>query len=405
MKILVINQLYKMGGSEVQTLREIEVLRAHGHDVYHITFDATLPDGNATEDPQHYNIVPKDNKYQNWHVKRIKRFFINKNLLNVVNTLIRRISPEAIHLNNIHYEPITVYKAIEPYPALQTIRDFGAICPNGLGVNKSYQPCKGYLHCNCIKECAPKGKRQRMYFWMDKQYLIRQNNVRKKSINRFISPSQSLTNFCTANGIPTECLNNSFDFSLLNNFKKEEYSSHKIYLYYGLVAKHKGVMQLIEAFKKFSEGKDVELQIIGKIEQGFEDQFKNKIINSDSIKYLGVMKYADIIKHLEKVYSVVVPSLWLENYPNTALEGLATQCLVIGANRGGIPELIADDRFVFNVLDINEIISAFENTYSLSQEEYERVTMENYLRVTKQNSLEIYYNRIIYQFDQILKEV
>lgn len=403
MKIILINELYQMGGAEMQTLREIALLRQNGHEVYHISCDKSLPEGWDKSDENHYNIVPEDKSKMNWHVKRIKRFFSSKKFEITISSLIEKIDPDVIHINNMTYNPITVYKALRKWPTVQTIRDFGVVCPNELCVTKDYQTCCGYLHKHCVHICAVnKPFRKKIYFAMDKLYLKWVNFYRCKGIDKFICPSEYLSNTCVDNCIPAHVLNNSFDFSKIHGFKKNVFFERKVYLVYGLVAKHKGILQIIDAFKKFSKDKDVELQIIGKIESGFEEQINCAINKHEKIHYLGQMTYSDIISHLSVVYAVVVPSLWLENYPNTALEGLATKCLVLGSNRGGIPELICNDKFTFDILDQSDIIEKLEYSYKLQVEDYRRIIDSNFNRVITNNSLDTYYERIINVFQELV---
>ena len=59
MKIVLINELYKMGGAEVQTLREITKLEEMGHQVYHITFDPDINSENSKNN-KYYNIKPNE---------------------------------------------------------------------------------------------------------------------------------------------------------------------------------------------------------------------------------------------------------------------------------------------------------------------------------------------------------
>lgn len=402
MKILLINELYKMGGAEMQTIRETNLLRRNEHDVFRISCDAELPEG-WQKDKKHYNFVPEDTSQTNWHWKRIRRFFVNRDLEKRFFEVVNSIRPDIIHINNMTYEPITIYKCLQRWPTVQTIRDFEIVCPNRLCVTPQFEACTGYCRNSCVIKCSMKQPKQQMlYFWLDKQYLKCVNRARLSSIKKFVCPSEFLSKACTDNGIPTSALNNSFDFSILDGFEKQKLEDKNIYLYYGLVASHKGIVQLLDAFEEFSVGKNVELHIVGKVTQNFTEQFQALISESTKIKYLGQMSYKNIIKYLENVYAVVVPSLWLENYPNTALEGLATRCIVLGSNRGGIPELIKDNRFMFDVMDRNSIIHSMEQADGLSKSEWKKITENNFNRVLDNNNLEKYYDRLIEIFEELL---
>jgi glycosyltransferase involved in cell wall biosynthesis len=108
---------------------------------------------------------------------------------------------------------------------------------------------------------------------------------------------------------------------------------------------------ILDAFIKFSADKPVELHIVGKIENKSLEKLLLRYLENDKTSYIGTMSYAQIVEKLQSVHTVVIPSLWIENYPNTALEGLITECIAIGSDRGGTKELIANDDFVFDVLN------------------------------------------------------
>ena len=407
MRVLLINELYTMGGSEIQTLREKTILRKNGHDVWHLTFDKSIHYTVDPEDPQHINIAPAccSSMIQKIKDKLYKWVMVDNVYKGALIHQIEAINPDIIHLNVNNYKQITLYAALKKYNCIQTIRDFSAVCPTRLCVDRSYRTCKGYCYGNCLKKCMPQQSiRGKIRFLLLKWNIKRVNKYRLDAVNINLCPSQYLTDTCTENGIPTHCLNNSFDFSILDGFEKKVDLNHKIYVVYGIIAEHKGIRQIVEAFNIFSEGKDVELQIIGKVLDIFQSEFDQLTMGKEKIHYLGKMKYVDIIKHLESVYSVIVPSLWLENYPNTALEGLATRCLVMGSNRGGIPELIRDDRFIFDVLSQSDIVEKLEASYNLNEKDYKQITQKNFVRIRNCNGIDAYYKKLMSVFMKFGKE-
>ena len=386
MRYVIINELYSMGGSEVQSLREMKVMRTHGHEVMYITFDPNFPEGPESENRNHVNLVSSCKRIS----KKAYRMFTDPSLYKRLNKLLTDFNPDYIHVNNAVNNAPAIYKAVGNFCTFQTIRDYGAVCPTGLCVGKEYKVCEGKRYHCCTLRCMPREKKPIfVYYNMVSGFVARS---RQRNIKLFVSPSQRLTEYCNTHGLPTICVNNPFDFSFLHNFQKELDRNKKTYLFYGFVAEHKGIRQLLNAFERFSQGKNCELLIAGKISPDMRGEVKTLRSN---IHYIGVKKYSEIIELLKKVYAVVVPSLWMENYPNTVLEGLCTECLVLASDRGGMKEMIRDERFIFDVLDQSDIVSKLDFSYELSEEEYKEIVEGNLSYVKQNNSIETYYFRIM----------
>ena len=96
----------------------------------------------------------------------------------------------------------------------------------------------------------------------------------------------------------------------------------------------------------------------------------------------------------KKIYCVVVPSLWIENYPNTVLEAIASKTLVLGSDRGGIPELILNEQFRFNILDEADVYNKLCFSREISKDDYNKVTEKQYRFIYQNNSQNEYYKRL-----------
>ncbi len=390
MRILLINEFIVMGGTEVQTFRERDYFVSQGHDVYILTFDPEFPlqiEGKEQNYPIHLNIFQKF----------LCKFHESENWVEKIKNIIQRIEPDVIHVNNLFALPNVVMKAVESYQVVQTIRDYGAVCPKSTCIYKNGAICRGYRFENC-KKCIGVSPLLRFRFMVLKHY----NLIRKISVNQFVSPSQALADVCSSNAIPTRCLNNPFDFSKIISCKKT-YGEKKIYLYYGVISEIKGIRELFSAFESFSINKGVKLWLAGKVMPGFKKEFEILLKNSAFAVYLGVKKFDEMMELYPEVYCVIAPSLWIENYPNTVLEALANKTIVIGSNRGGIPELIQNDKYCFNILDKNDFCRCLNDTYVLTVAEYISLTEKNYMRIVENNSQKTYYMKLVNIYDEIKK--
>lgn len=397
MKILIMNDFLVYGGAEVQGMREKKNLENNGHEVYMLTFDCNFP--------LKHEIYNKKNNFINIPIKKsnlkkilncIGLFKINNKLLKKIKEEIKNISPDIIHVNNLNLDSFTQYKSVEEYKVIQTIRDYSAVCPLGTCIKKDGSICEGEKYNNCLKECKKDIKT------LSKILLnINKNKAKKQTIKNYLCPSEKLTEYCKNNEYNIRCINNPFDFDKFIALEKNIDFKKKTYLYYGAINKNKGVLELIDAFNLFDKNKDVQLLIAGNVSKEIENDFKNKVNGNSKIKYLGKLEYDNMIKVLEKVYTIVVPSVWMENYPNTVLEGLSTGTFVIGSNRGGIPEMLSDNRgYTFDVTSIDDIIKTLEKSYNLSIEKYKEIVEKNKKYVKENNSFSTYYSRLMNEFNR-----
>ena len=383
MKIVIINEFVKMGGAEIQTFRERDLFLANGHSVTVLTFDCSFP---ACESKEWINIPIKiENKAKRW----VDKLWGLKAVQQQIASVLSKIDPDFIHINGVFCAPLDVMECVKKYKAIQTIRDYAAVCPYGTCTNERDEECKGIANTNCF-ECGRFNIRC-FYNYLSLKAL---NKKRREYLDAIITPSQALAQKCWENGLYAKCINNPFDFSKIRYIGPKISVGTKKYLYYGLISENKGIKQLTSAFETFAERCDVELILVGKVYAQFQEQF-DIIKNRKHITYLGQKEYDEIMNLYQNIYCVVVPSLWIENYPNTVLEALANKTLVIGSNRGGIPEMIQDERMVFDILDKGDIISKLEYTYTMSDEEYKETTENNYKRVFENNTPEKYYDRMM----------
>lgn len=385
-RYVLINELYSFGGTEVQGKREKRLMESKGHEVLYITFDLSYAHGFDPEDAAHYNFrIP-----YGWLQTKIYRLIADKRLEREVRHVIDGFAPDFIHINNADEHAQVIYRAVKGYPVFQTLRDYTSVCPTGLCIDRNKQICEGMNYCNCIAKCTPQQKKGMFLYW----YLIRKRiyHIRTKVVPYFVCPSQTLTDYCNRHGLNTTCINNPFDFSAIQNQHKQ-LTDKKVYLYYGLIAPHKGVRELLNAFDFFAKGKKAELLLAGKCQPDMQGELE-RYRDHPQIHYLGLLPQSRIMELLRTVNVVVVPSLWMENYPNTVLEGLCCECIVIASSRGGMKEMIRDDRLIFDVLNQQDMIEKLEYTYHMDDETVRQVTAANKAFVLENNSMEKYYQRI-----------
>ena len=85
----------------------------------------------------------------------------------------------------------------------------------------------------------------------------------------------------------------------------------------------------------------------------------------DRIKLLGFLDSTEMKEKIRKCKFVVIPSIWYENCPYSVMETLAIGKPVIGADIGGIPELVQNDRsgITYKYDDIDELADKMKKLF------------------------------------------
>ena len=125
--------------------------------------------------------------------------------------------------------------------------------------------------------------------------------------------------------------------------------------YFGGFSKHKGVHVLLDAFGQLEGKAELELHGIGSDEPYVK--LLRKRARAVKAKWCGPYESEELSSALEGVDVVVVPSLWVENYPIVIREAFAAGRPVITSRLGALPESVRDgvDGLLFEPGDAEEL--------------------------------------------------
>jgi glycosyltransferase involved in cell wall biosynthesis len=130
----------------------------------------------------------------------------------------------------------------------------------------------------------------------------------------------------------------------LHNFVDESKFAHgpvereKSYCFVGRLSNEKGVETLLRVASKI----EATLYVLGT--GPLEDELKAKYASAKQIRFMGHSDWETCKSVLLKSKFSVVPSEWYENNPFSVIEPLCLGTPVLGANIGGIPELIEPEK-------------------------------------------------------------
>lgn len=147
--------------------------------------------------------------------------------------------------------------------------------------------------------------------------------------------------------------NNSISEDLKYSLRKKLgiHSSDKVIIYSGRIQPHKGVLELLKAFKSIQRD-NLKLLIIGSsfFSDGLKSDFfcslKDFVSNDDRVLFTGYIDYIDIHAYYQIADIGVFPSLCNEAFGLTCLESLASGLPTVVTRTGGLPEVADDAGFV-----------------------------------------------------------
>ena len=365
MKILLVNKFhYLKGGSEKYYFELGKLLKEHGHEVAYFSMK---DEKNITTGEKEYFVEPIDlNKGSK--LKALDVIYSKKNKKKMEEAL-EDFKPDIVHLNNFQrqlsasiIDPIKKKKI----PMVFTAHDVQAICPAITMLDNEKNICEKCMHgkyMNCIKKKCNKGSTLKSIIGALEGYFYRINKIYTKKIDYIITPSEFYREKLIEDGISENKI-----VAIHNSVELKDYDipteDDRYALYFGRLSKEKGVLNLINSFSKLVNGI---LYIAG---EGPEKEKIEVFIKEnnlqDRIKLLGFLDSTEMKEKIRKCKFVVIPSIWYENCPYSVMETLAIGKPVIGADIGGIPELVQNDRsgIIYKYDDINELADKMKELFN-----------------------------------------
>ena len=243
-------------------------------------------------------------------------------------------------------------------PIMYTLHDYHLICPT----SNAYIGSKNCFDCSDVGKFALlKNNCRHNYLESGLVYLQRQTNSVKQVVERvnyFLCPSEFMYNRMADSGIPKEklilngyCLG---DDVLFIEDSPVQVQQENYILFAGRLETYKGLDDLLKVCRE----NNFELKIAG--DGSLRDWVINEIKTDDGIEYLGKLDKFQLNDFIRRSMAVCVPSKWNENFPFAVTEALLQGKIVIGSNKGGIPELVKHGKngYVFDSQDISDLKGA-----------------------------------------------
>lgn len=341
MRVLIVNKfLFPNGGSETYIFKLGDHLIKMGHEVQYFGMEHegrcvsnNMKAYTSDMDFHQGNVISK----LTYPFKTIYSVEARRKMRLVLDDF----KPDVVHLNNFNYQltPSIILETVEwrkkenrKCNIVFTAHDYQLICPNHMLNNpvkkQNCEKCLGGNFLNCIQGKCIHGSRAKSIIGALEAFYWNKVGV-YKFIDKIVCPSEFLKTKMDLNPLfvnKTIALHNFIDVQSIKPSEKKDYV-----LYFGRFSEEKGIRTLIEACKRLP---DVNFILAG------NGPLKTEIDKVENIKDVGFQKGDNLTKLIQKALFSVYPSEWYENCPFSVMESQMLGTPVLGADIGGIPELI-----------------------------------------------------------------
>lgn len=396
---------YIKGGSETYYFALKKKLEKEGHTV----IDFSMKDKKNFE--SEYADYFVDNVDYSGNTSLINKLKMGTNIIysqeakRKFEELVIKTNPDIVHLHIFQHQlSPSILDVCKKYnlPTVYTAHDLKMVCLNYKMMHHGHicEDCKdGHMyHCalnKCVKDSFSKScintvegylhKWKKSYDAID--YIITPSEFYKTKFEKFGVQPNRLTH------IP-----NFLDREVPKVSDRED--REKYYLYLGRISEEKGTLTLVKAFEKIKAS----LYIAGTGPlssqlQAYIEQQKLK-----NIRLLGFKAGRELTDLVGNAKAVVLPSEWYENGPYSAIEALQLGRPLIGADIGGIPELVENNGFLFESGSSDDLTSKLIRMEKLSEQEYRKMVAGSYELYAKNYTAEDHYRKLKKIYELAIKK-
>lgn len=376
-----------------------KILEDHGHET--AFFSMQYPENISSE---YDSFFPEEVSFSgggiSGKVSAVKRLLGRGEVASKFTALLDDFCPDVVHLHNVHSYLSPIVAEIAKSRGVRvvwTLHDYKLICPtySFLREGKVCELCLTQPTAVVTTKCMKRSLSASLIAYMEAIVWNRERLIRNTDV--FICPSHFMAEKMKQGGFPPSKIEVLPNFVSMEQTGDTPVHREKAYCYIGRLSEEKGVRMLLEVasrlpYKLYVAGTG---PLISDLERYFQQE---------NIVYLGQLSKNQVYDLLQKVSFLVVPSICYENNPLSVIESLCMGTPVLGANIGGIPELIQEGRngFLFeakNKHSLTETIICFFD----SADQKKLVNLEEISRKALINfSSSRYYDDLIsiYSFSQ-----
>lgn len=340
-RVLIVNKfLYPRGGDCIVALSTADLLRRQGCEValWGMDYPDNLPQ------PLDDTFATQVSFTTGSRIAAMKRIMGFGDIRASFAAALRRFRPDTVHFHNIHsYLSPAIVGMAKRFGArtVWTMHDYKLLCPAYICTDPDGRPCTAcFDHPWSVvsKRCMKGSLAASLMGWAEARRWPVSGLCRVTDM--FVSPSAFMTSMLVTSGVPysritTIC--NALDpvkEALLRSIPADTPRSGLIYT--GRLSREKGIDKLLEAVVSMPEKPLLSVYGDGPLAEEMHARYASHA----NIRFMGHADAATITDALASAKMLVCPSMCYDNNPLSVIEALSAGTPVLGAEIGGITELI-----------------------------------------------------------------
>lgn len=325
MKILAVHNYYQQRGGEDQCFEdEVEVLRAHGHDVMCHTV--------------HNDVIDDRSK-----VSVAVGTLWNRSAYREISHAIDAFKPDVMHAMNTFplLSPAILYAAKKKkVPVIQEVQNYRMSCA-GTYLLRNGSVCevchRWPVAIPAVVNRCYRGSLAGSSVLASSMLLHRMLRTWTRVVDLFLCPSHITRTKLIESGLPADRI--VVKPNVLNIDPGIGDGPQGFVVFVGRLSPEKGLSTVLEAWK--SEPRLPRIKVIG---DGPQAELIRDAAGRDSrIEWLGRMPMNELLNVVGRANCLVMPSLWYETFGRTTIEAFAKGTPVVGSRIGGTAEIISDN--------------------------------------------------------------
>jgi glycosyltransferase involved in cell wall biosynthesis len=402
-KLLNINNYhYRRGGSDVVYLEHAAMFEDMGWE--NAFFSMHHPKNFQTEWSKYFvDEIEFGHEYSLWQkLIMASKVIYSLEAQKKLKLLIEDFAPKLAHLHCIyHHLSPSILPVLKSHgiKTVMTAHDLKIACPAYKMLNEEgiCEKCKDGTVLNVVKHKCVRGSPSASAIVALESGLQRFMETYKRNLDKVVAPSRFFLEKFVEWGWSRDQLVYIPNYSDISRFDAH-FEPGNYFLYFGRLAPEKGVATLIKAATK--AGTPLKIAGTGPIENELKALAEDLNAEVDFLGYQTGKALEDLVKYAR---AVVLPSEWYENAPMSVLESYGMGTPVIGANIGGIPEMVlhGESGWTFTSQDVEELADVLQKVKHLDNPKIANMGKEGRAFVQKNFSRERYVVSMLNLYSQL----